>query len=95
MVLIITFLEGHIDVSFSNVRFEDIASFIGLHTDSEMTDIETFYVRRSRMPTALFKSIVEDIDGMLVQYGPPIEHQTEEATSRFLSPVSTETEPLT
>ena len=83
-------LEGRIDISFSNVQFEDIAPFIGLHTDSEMTDIEIFHVRRSRMPTALFKSIVEDIDSMLVQYGPPIEHQTEEATSQFLSPVSTE-----
>jgi len=53
-----------------------------------MNDVETFYLHRSRIPTALFKSIMEDIDVMLVQYGPMIEHETEEARSRFLSPVS-------
>jgi hypothetical protein len=52
-------------------------------------DIEFFDLYRSRIPTALFKSIVQDIDVMLVQYGPPINHETEEARSRFLSPVST------
>jgi hypothetical protein len=53
-----------------------------------MNNIKTFKLKRSRIPTALFKSIVRDIDIMLVQYGPPIEHETEEARSRFLSPVS-------
>jgi hypothetical protein len=53
-----------------------------------MNDIETFGLHRSRIPTGLFKSIVQDIDVMLVQYGPPVEHRTEEARSRFLSPVS-------
>jgi len=53
-----------------------------------MKDIATFELHRSRIPTTLFKSIVQDIDIMLVQYGPPIEHETEEARSRFLSPVS-------
>jgi len=34
-------------------------------------------------------AFVQDIDLMLVQYGPPIDHdETEEVTSRFLSPVS-------
>jgi hypothetical protein len=53
-----------------------------------MDDIETFYLYRSRIPTTIFKSIVEDIGVMMVQYGPPTKHPTEEATSRFLSPVS-------
>ena len=68
----------------------DIAPFIGLQRYSQANEIETFHVHRSRMPTALFRSIVEDLDVMLLQYGPPIEHKTEQATSRFLSPVSTE-----
>jgi hypothetical protein len=54
-----------------------------------MNDIETFGLRRSRIPTGLFKSIVQDIDVMLAQYGPLVEHRTVEATSRLLSPVST------
>ncbi|KAF8493301.1 hypothetical protein F5888DRAFT_1618085 [Russula emetica] len=77
----------HIDASLSSVHYEDIAPFVGLQPDLNMTDIKTFALHRSRIPTALFKSIVQDIDVMLVQYGPPIEHETEEATSQFLSPI--------
>ena len=53
-----------------------------------MADIGTFRLYRSRIPTTLFKSIVQDIDIMLLQYGLPLYHQTEEARSRFISPVS-------
>jgi hypothetical protein len=53
-----------------------------------MRDIESFSLHRSRIPTALFKHIVQDIDIMIAQYGLPVEHQTDEATLRFLSPVS-------
>ena len=77
------------NISFSNVRYEEIAPFIGLDPNFKLHDIEFFDLYRSRIPTALFKSIVQDIDVMLVQYGPPINHETEEARSRFLSPVST------
>ncbi|KAF8490024.1 hypothetical protein F5888DRAFT_1869455 [Russula emetica] len=67
--------EDHIDASLSSVHYEDIAPFVGLQPDLNMTDIKTFALHRSRIPTALFKSIVQDIDVMLVQYGPPIEHE--------------------
>src|SRR5258708_3887342 len=53
-----------------------------------MTEIATFEVHRSRIPTTLFKTIVQDIDILLMQYGPPIEHTTAETSSLFLSPVS-------
>jgi hypothetical protein len=53
-----------------------------------MKDIEIFHLHRSRIPTPLFRQIVQDIDIMLVQYGPPAEHETQEATSQFVSPVS-------
>jgi hypothetical protein len=53
-----------------------------------MRDSETFDLHRSWIPTALFKYIVQNIDVMQVQYGPPIQHKTEEARSQFLSPVS-------
>ena len=52
-----------------------------------MGDIKSFALHRSRIPTVLFKTIVQDIDTMLMQYGPPIYHQTGEVRSRFLSPV--------
>jgi hypothetical protein len=58
-----------------------------------MDDIGTFDLHRSRIPTALFESIVQDIDVMMVQYGPPIKHRTAESRSRFLSPVSASVQP--
>jgi hypothetical protein len=84
----IAFLEDRVNFSFSNVKYGQIAPLVGLEPSRIMNDIETFGLHRSRIPTKLFKLIVEDIDVMLVQYGPPIEHETEVARSRFLSPVS-------
>ncbi|KAF9505804.1 hypothetical protein BS47DRAFT_1385816 [Hydnum rufescens UP504] len=53
----------------------------------ELTDAETFELYCSRIPTDVFKSIVVDMDIMLIQYGPLSQHKTEEARSRFFSPV--------
>jgi hypothetical protein len=80
-------LEDGLTVSLSRVKFRDVARFVGLDHTRLLRDIGTFELHRSRIPTALFRSIVQDIDMMLVQYGPPTDHETEEATSRFLSPV--------
>lgn len=81
-------LEKGIEVSLANIKYRAIAPFVGLEPDRNMKDIDIFHLHRSQIPTALFKSIVQDIDIMLLQYGPPIEHETEEASSRFLSSVS-------
>jgi len=69
------------------VSFSNAAPLVGLDPDLELQDISTFEVHRSRISTELFKSIVEDMDVMLVQYGPPHVHETEEARSRFFSPI--------
>ena len=82
------FQEGCLNTGFSEIKYANIASFVGLEGYNGLTDINTFELHRSRIPTALFKSIVQDIDIRLVEYGPPIQHETEEARSRFLSPVS-------
>lgn len=74
-------------ISFSNIRFEDIAPFVGLDHLRMTRGVGTFTLCRSRISTKLFKSIVEDIDVMMLQYEPPIEHETEVARSRFLSPI--------
>ncbi len=74
--------------SLEDVHYKDIAPFIGLEPYHNMKDIKTFCLCRSCIPTTLFKSIVQDIDVMLVQHGPVIKHDTEEVTSWFLSPVS-------
>ena len=73
--------------SFSKVTYAQTAPLVGLDPDNRLGDIETFEIHRSRIPTHLFRSIVTDMDIMLMEYGPPPEHQSEEARSRFFSPV--------
>jgi hypothetical protein len=80
-------IEHGTGVSFSKVSFAQAAPFVGLVPDRELNDIGTFEIHRSRIPTHIFKSIVADMDIMLMQYGAPPEHKTEEARSRFFSPV--------
>jgi hypothetical protein len=76
-----------VGISFAKVTYMEVAPFIGLDPSKALRDIETFHLHRARIPTDLFKSIVKDLDVMLMQYGTPPEHLTEEARSRFFSPV--------
>ncbi|KAF8341291.1 uncharacterized protein EI90DRAFT_3033376 [Cantharellus anzutake] len=80
-------LEKGLDASFSDVKYNRIAPFVGLDPLEFLQDIETFELHRSRIPTVLLRSIIEDMDIMLKQYGPVFVHETEEATSRLLSPI--------
>lgn len=80
-------IEEGLHVSFSRVKFSDVARFVGLDRHAALRDIDTFELHRSRIPTSLFKVMVTDMDLMLMQYGTPTEHQTEEASSRFIAPV--------
>ena len=81
-------LEKGPDASFPKVTFRDIAPRVGLDPLLKGNDMETFGVHRARIPTALFKAIVEDLGIVMNQYGEPRDHQNEEARSRFLAPVS-------
>ncbi|KAF8223296.1 hypothetical protein L208DRAFT_1317370 [Tricholoma matsutake] len=82
----VTAVEHGVGVSFSKakVTYAETAPLVGLDPFKSLKDITTFEIRRSRIPTHLFKSIVTDMDMMLMQYGPPPEHLTEEARSRVL-----------
>ena len=76
------------NVSFSNIQYESIAEFVGLDPVYAFMDAPTFELHRSRIPTALFRKIIDGVNTMMTQYGPPDEHRTGESTSRFFSPVS-------
>ena len=69
------------------MKFSDVACFVGLDRHAALCDIDTFELHRSRIPTSLSKVMVTDMDFMLMQYGMLTEHQTEEASSRFIAPV--------
>ena len=81
-------LEKGLDVSFSKITYRAIAPRVGLDPLLTGNDMQTFDVHRARIPTALFKAIVEDLGIVMNQYGEPRDHQNEEARSRFLAPVS-------
>jgi len=73
--------------SFSHIKFRDIAEFVGLEHEQKLKDLGTFDLYRSRIPTQLFRSIVEDMDLLMIQYGPLPDQKNEETRSRFLAPV--------
>ncbi|KAF8543088.1 hypothetical protein BDD12DRAFT_821947 [Trichophaea hybrida] len=75
-----------LEVSFSEVTYSQIAP-LNLWTSLQMRDAERFPVNRAGLSTNVFKSAVNDMNIVLNQYSPPIDHQTEEARSRFLAPM--------
>jgi hypothetical protein len=81
-------LEKGLDASFSKVKYRDIAPRVGLAAGLAGDDMETFDIHRARIPTSMFKAIVEDLEIMMKQYGQPNIHKNGEARSRFLAPVS-------
>lgn len=80
--------------SFSKVTYLDIARFVNLDPSLKLDDALLFDLQHSRIPTALFKDIVKDIDILRTQYGPIERHGTEEARVRFFAPVSAPSLPL-
>lgn len=81
-------VEKKLNVSFSKVKYHDIALRIGLDSGLGGDDMQTFDIHRARIPTSLCKQIVEDLDIVMNQYGEPRSQKNEEARSRFLAPVS-------
>lgn len=81
-------------VNFSKVKYHQVASSVGLDHASRFADAPSFDLHRSRIPTPIFKSIVEEMDVKLTDYGDLRSQLTEEARSRFFSPVSTVTIPF-
>ncbi|KAH9002125.1 hypothetical protein EDB86DRAFT_2901409 [Lactarius hatsudake] len=79
--------EQGLNVSFSDVTYEDIASFVGLDHVLRFTDVTMFELHRSRIPTTLFRDIVLDMDVLLIQYGDLQEQSNEETRSRFFAPI--------
>ncbi|KAF8806804.1 hypothetical protein BYT27DRAFT_6609038 [Phlegmacium glaucopus] len=80
-------LERGLNVSFSRVKYKDIAPRVDLQPDLCGRDMPTFDICRARIPNSLFREIISDIQMMLNQYGEPDSHKNEEARSRFLSPL--------
>ena len=54
----------------------------------EGNDIPGFKIQRARIPTTLFKFLVEDLNIIMKQYGGNYYHKNEEAKSRFFAAVS-------
>ena len=77
-------------MSFSNVKYSEIAEALGLSPIRGFNDVPLFDLHRSRIPTALFVDILADIDLLSSQYGTLVPRKipaTEEGRSRVLAPV--------
>jgi hypothetical protein len=90
----IIFLEKGLNVNFSKVPYGDIASQFGLDPLLEGADMKTFEIHRARIPTSMFKAIMEDVSVIMEQYGERVGDQNAEARSRYLAPVSAQRFPL-
>src|SRR5438876_858157 len=75
-------------MSFSNVKYDEIAAYVWLDPNAEGSDIRPLETFRSRIPKNIFRNICIDVDKAMVQYGRMESHETEEARSRFIASVS-------
>ncbi|KAN0137015.1 hypothetical protein V8E53_005012 [Lactarius tabidus] len=85
-------MEKGLNISFSEVKYKHIAPSVGLDPLWHFYDAPVFDLNRSRIPTALFKDIVADMDTLVMQFGtlkPTLRHRqiTEDARSRVLAPI--------
>ena len=85
--MILSFVEQDLNVSFSKVKYRDIAPRVGLDPNLAAKDMTSFEVFRARIPTSMFEAIVGDLDIIMNQYGDPTELDNEEARSKCLAPV--------
>ena len=86
--------ENDLNVSFSKLRYVDIAPSVGLDPYLDGTDIPTFEMFRARLTTNIFMKIVEDLQIYAWQYGGLLSHINEEARARYLSGVKHSLFPL-
>ena len=77
--------EQGLDMSFSNIKYKDITNFVGLEPWHKFSDVKTFELHCACIPDELFKDVLQDMDIMQMQYGPPNVHKMEEARSHFLT----------
>ena len=82
-------LDNNLEVSFSRVKYDDIAPRVGLYHSRDGYDIPTFPMFRARLSDGVFMEICKDIELFTLQYRPLDEHDTEEARSRLISAVKT------
>ncbi|OJD11012.1 hypothetical protein AJ78_08130 [Emergomyces pasteurianus Ep9510] len=83
--LLSTVFTQKLPCSFSNVKYDQIAPFVHLSAELAGSDIQRVEVCRSRIPDAMFREIVTDVDESLTQYGPLEDHDNEETRSRFFA----------
>ena len=60
------------------MKYDQIAPYIHLSAERAGSDIQRVEVFRSRIPDAMFREIITDVDESLTQYGPLDDHDNEE-----------------
>ena len=81
-------LAESLNIPFSKVEYDQIAPFVGLQPRAGVLGAPTIEMHRARIPNALFKDIIGDIEITMKQYGPPpLYHESVAEMSRFFAPV--------
>lgn len=80
-------IGNRLEVSFSRVKFQDIASRVGLDPVLKGRDIPNFPMSCALLPDKIFNLIVGDVMKLSKQYGTMDRHQNEEARARYLASV--------
>ena len=86
-IQLIVSIENNLNVSFSRVRYVDIAPLVGLNPSVQGEDIPTFGMFFARLPNSIFVKIVNDLEELESQYGNVDQHINEEAQSRYIAGV--------
>jgi hypothetical protein len=75
-------------VSFSNVKYAEIAPYSWLDPNAQGADIHKLEVFRSRLPIDVFEEIYRDVRKASLQYGRMEYHSNEATWSRYIASVS-------
>ena len=84
---LIVAIANSLDISFSKVKYVDVAPMVGLDPNVKGDDIPSFNMFRARLPNTIFHKIVDDLQVFSAQYGPMDKHENEEARACYLSAV--------
>ncbi|KAL1987668.1 hypothetical protein VTN96DRAFT_2909 [Rasamsonia emersonii] len=76
-------IRNGLEISFSKVKYVDIAPRVGLDPLKREQDIPLFDMFRARLPNEIFRKIIEDIDLFSKQYGTMDRHENGVARARI------------
>ena len=73
-IRLVTALENKLDLSFSNVKYRDVALIGVLAQQKEGSEIRTYIMVRTQLPHEVYRQILMELDAFSLQYGLTSQH---------------------